>query len=364
MEIDIVVPVWNRPVETRSCLVSLVEHSPGARFIFIDNACDRETERLLHEVADALDHRALLVRTNSNIGLVPAINLGLSRAEAPFLGLVRNICRVGKGWLPPILEFARSHPDAGVLMPLLLPEGASEKRMPANCSPAMEASEASIDAMVLRRELYERAGGLDEGLDAAVWCARDYARRAHREGFLAFTIGTSVVFRSPEATLGSPSKREEVVRRSAMLYRERWEDDSSFCIHFPGEVTQESIQQRLDLFLAAARQGHRVTLLVSAKLSRRLSEMGMSRVHENIRMEQLPRLFTAGGAQKLLAAVRQAYSRTTAVTGVDGIPFPGEPEAIPFSRFEELVRAAEAERFRPLTARDDVQQVTETGGFA
>ncbi len=53
--IDIIVPVWNRPIETRACLVNLVEHSPAARLILVNNGSDRETECLLEEFAESLD---------------------------------------------------------------------------------------------------------------------------------------------------------------------------------------------------------------------------------------------------------------------------------------------------------------------
>ena len=47
--IDILVPVWNNPFETRACLAGILSHSPGARLIVVDNASSRETELMLEE---------------------------------------------------------------------------------------------------------------------------------------------------------------------------------------------------------------------------------------------------------------------------------------------------------------------------
>src|SRR5512140_3475500 len=101
---DIIIPVWNRPAETRACLVSLVQHSSDSRFILLNNGCDRETECILEEFAEALDDRALLIGSGVNLGFVRAVNRGLARAEAAFAAVVRTSSVVSGGWLGPLVE--------------------------------------------------------------------------------------------------------------------------------------------------------------------------------------------------------------------------------------------------------------------
>ena len=171
---DIVVPVWNDPIDTRNCLVSLAAHSPQARLILVDNGSDRETERLLEEFADILDQRALLVRSDRNLGFIRAVNRGLDRAEADFITIVRHTSIVGSGWLEPLLEFGRSHRDAGLLIPRLVAGSKGKGAATAGSGGGVrEEDHGSFAALVVRRELYGLIGGLAEEMDAGIWCQKD-----------------------------------------------------------------------------------------------------------------------------------------------------------------------------------------------
>ena len=118
--IDIIVPVWNRPVETRACLVNLTRCSPDARLILVNNGSDRETESLLEEFAEALDHRALLICSPLNRGFVRAVNVGLDRSEADCAAVVKQTSVVTEGWLDPLLTLLASRPQVGVAIPRLI----------------------------------------------------------------------------------------------------------------------------------------------------------------------------------------------------------------------------------------------------
>src|ERR1700686_5239417 len=121
IDVDIVIPVWNRPFDTRTCLVNLSKYTPNARLILVNNGCDRETESLLEEFAEGLDERALLISTPKNLGFVKAVNKGMARAEAEFSAVVRCTSTVSAGWLDSLLALARSRSEAGVIVPRLVP---------------------------------------------------------------------------------------------------------------------------------------------------------------------------------------------------------------------------------------------------
>ena len=87
--VDIIVPVWNTPFETRACLASILTYSPEARLIIIDNGSSRETELMLEEFSEPLGEQALFITTERNIGLVPAINRGLASSDRDFAVIVR-----------------------------------------------------------------------------------------------------------------------------------------------------------------------------------------------------------------------------------------------------------------------------------
>ena len=343
--IDIIVPVWNRPVETRECLVSLVRHSPEARFILLNNGSDRETESLLEEFAEALDERALLISTGMNLGFVPAVNRGLARAEAEFAAVVRSSSLVTEGWLEPLLMLAETRHEAGVIVPRSVKRtgrGAQGISAPAA---AMEISCGDFAAMLIRRRLYERIGGFDEEMDGGLWCLKNYSRRALKAGFLTFVAEGAPVRYGEEPPLGSLTRREEALARSIAAYGGRWGAERSFCVYFPKDADSAAVRQNLDVMLTGARQGHSFTVMVSPGIFLHLVDKGCDRLHGSIRLEKLPRLFAAERVRRGVAALRSATPGLVTVSGSEGVPFPGDDRSVPFTELERLINAAVAEKY-------------------
>lgn len=337
-EIDIVVPVWNRPVETRNCLVNLVKHSPFARFILVDNGSDRETERILQEFAEHLDHRVLLLRNDINQGYVRAVNRGLARGEGAFVAVLRNTSLVSSGWLEPLVAFATARPDAGLLIPRLAAAGCTGgKRVERRASAPVETDHASLSAMLLSRPLYTSIGGLDEELDGGEWCLRDYSRRALKVGFMTFSVDGGDVYYTEEAPLGSLVRRTETLERSVAKCRERWGDTGDFCILLPKEADLLLFRGLLTVLLQGARYGHRFTVLLRPGLYKELIKTGWRPVHDNIILKPLPLFFAAAAALEELARGRKSRPGTVAVTATDRMEWPGVDNCIPFARLKQVV---------------------------
>jgi len=342
--IDIVVTVWNRPVETRNCLVNLINHSPAARFILVDNGSDRETERLLEEFAEILDQRAVLLRNNVNQGYVRGVNKGLAHAKAPYFAIISNTSTVSDCCLKSLIRFARERNEAGIIVPRLF-DGAAGK--PAKIGRAaakpIETDHGSLAVMLMKKQLYDSIGGLDEEMDGGLWCLRDFSRRAYRAGLFTFRIEDGMAGYQEEIRFGSIERREMAVKRSLTRYRERWGDNGSFLIHMPKDVDPGTLWQKLEIIRQGARQGHIFTILTHARLFRELKRAGFDRLHESIRFMQLPLMFETRAISKALASTDAKMPDARAVTGIDGIPFPVARESIPFAELERMIATVQTE---------------------
>lgn len=329
--IDVITPVWNRLNETRNCLVSLINYTPDARFIMMDCGSDRETEKLLQEFADRLDERALLMRDDSNIGFVRAANRGFTRSEAPYIALVRNSTQVCAGWLEPLLRFASTHPEAGILVPQLSPGGVP-------CSEPIEVASASFAAMVISRQLFLQVGGFDEGLDGGFWCLRDYTRRACSKGFFTYQVPGPVVIRQEEVQLGSERRREETLRQSVALFRERWGEGGDYLVHVPKGVEPELLRQKLDVLLKGARHGNSYLVLLPAALYKAAQQGGFAFPHENVKLIALPRLSTESAKRRIFEKIAAESPGIVPVTAIDGMAFPWSDSYLPFTELSERIR--------------------------
>lgn len=347
-DVDILIPVWNRPIETRNCLVTLIDATPSARFILIDNGSDRETERLLEEFAEILCERALFLKTSANQGFVKAVNRGLSQVEAPYAVVVQNTTLVAEGWLEPMVELANSRPDAGIILPRLELEGARgrKKRTVATSGTVTEVSHGSFASLLLRNELVERQGGFDEELDGGLWCLKDYSRRAFRNGYLTFAVDGVPVTYTDEVIFGSVARREERARRSADICEARWGREDAFCIYFPKDAEPEAIIPKLDIIRDGARMGCRFTVIVHPKVHKLLAEAGYATLHRNIDMVLLPRFFATGEISKITGNLLASLGDTAIIAGFDGLSVPGVSGAKPFNWLEGVVRERRETHYR------------------
>jgi GT2 family glycosyltransferase len=335
---DIIIPVWNKPVETRNCLVNLIDHSPDARFIIVDNGSDRETERMLEEFAEILDQRAILLRDNVNRGYVRAVNRGLARSDARYKVVINNTSIVAGSWLEPMTGFAEGRSDAGIIVPRLI-RGTGRKtvRKDPTATGAIEADHASYAAMLITKRLYDIIGGFDEEMVSGLWSLRDLSRRACRAGFQTYRVEEGVVAYEDDIPLGSIERRNLAIKLSIALYRERWGESNSYLVHFPKGADMKILGKRLETLHQGARQGHLFTVMTHGQLFRELTKAGSDRLHENIRFLRIPLFFEKRAIEKTLAAEEPVMAQVQPVTGIDGIPFPTGKDGMLFAELEHMI---------------------------
>lgn len=179
--VSIVIPVYNQVAFTRTCLLTLSRHTPGALYevIVVDNASTDETQALLASVSGALQ----VIRNERNLGFARACNQGARAARGEHLLFLNNDTAPLPGWLEAML--AELAPDVGVVgSKLLYPQTelvqhagmamVVEDTLPVHLfrhmAPALGALDVARDlemvtgaCMLIRRDLFERLGGFDEG---------------------------------------------------------------------------------------------------------------------------------------------------------------------------------------------------------
>ena len=174
--VDILIPVWNYPFETRSCLSAILAYSSGARLIVVDNGSSRGTELMLEEFSDSLGEQGMFIKSERNIGLVAAINMGLARSDSDYTILVCPHVSVEAGWLDALVGVAEST-GAGIVSPLFRGTEAPSLPQPTPGYITMENCTVSFATLLLRREMRLAAGLFDELLDGGEWCLKEYVRR-------------------------------------------------------------------------------------------------------------------------------------------------------------------------------------------
>jgi len=298
----------------------------------VDSGSDRETERLLQELADSLEERALLLVDNRNIGFVPSANRGFAHCDAPYLALVRSGTLVPEGWIEPLVAYAEAHADAGILVPRL---SNGRDDLP---DEALELECGSFCAMVITRAAYLALEGFNEQMDDGYWCLKEYTRRACDRGFQTVSVPAPQLVCEERVRLGSEKRREEALQRSISLFTGRWGTGARYCVHVPEGTDPDQLRHKLETLLKGARHGDRFWVLLPRALYRGPKD-GKLALHENIRLVPLPRLWGESRGERIYRQLSAEHPDLVAVAGVDGIPFPWDGSALPFTELAERIRS-------------------------
>ena len=336
--IDILVPVWNYPFETRACLASIVTHSSGARLIVVDNGSSRETQLMLEEFSDSLGDQGLFITSERNIGLVAAINLGLARSDSDYTVIVRPHVSVQAGWLEALVNAAEAT-GAGIVSPQF--SGADAPNLP-NLPPGcttMESCAVSFTTLLLRSKMRMVAGVFDEQLDGNEWCLKEYVRRVADYGYRTCITGRSRLSCSAGQQFGSAQRRNEMTQNSRSAYITTWGIDRHYCLYFGMEADVAALGDTVAAVLDGARQGHRFTLLLHRRQYADSRKMKWHCLHTGIELQRLSLLFPLRDLQRKLTALQSASPDIVMVRGGSVAAFPGGDAAITQEELLSSIRA-------------------------
>ncbi|QOX78125.1 glycosyltransferase [Trichlorobacter lovleyi] len=332
---DIIVPAWNSPTETRACLVSILDCSPIARMIIINNGCDRTTELMLEEFCDHLGERALYITMERNIGFVPAVNRALARSDADWALIVRPTGTLSGTCFQQILATAGNR-QAGIITP----HCPSEHPLPAQlvkfgCA-VIETCDIGFSLLALSKAMRDSIGLFDEELDSGPWCLRDYRHRADAHGFRTCLLPGVTSDAEPATIFGSRERRRKQEEAAITTFRQRWGEQQHVAIYLPKDTEEAHLHALLEQLLAAARRGHRLELFLHRRQYLSALQHGAACLHCGVTIHRLSLLSPLRSLTRGMAALLKQHPGLQPVCGLDGIPFPGYDTALPATTLTHL----------------------------
>jgi GT2 family glycosyltransferase len=111
-ELSIVVPVWNNLLYTQQFVDSVRRHTDVPyELIIVDNGSEWSAANYARMAADHV------VLNATNLGFARGMNQGLAMARGRFVAFCNNDTVVPGGWASQLVETARLHPDAAIVVP-------------------------------------------------------------------------------------------------------------------------------------------------------------------------------------------------------------------------------------------------------
>jgi glycosyltransferase involved in cell wall biosynthesis len=202
--VSIIIPVYNALHMTQACLASVYRETKDVAFevVLIDNASEDNTPVWLDDAKKKYPNLTVY-RMDKNIGFGPAVNIGFQRSKGEYVVILNNDTLVSSGWLNKLLEVMDKDNSIGIISPVTnyvgegpqIDEGAKEltpdeelinqyaQQIAERKDVLYEANRLVFFCVLLRRELIDTIGGLDEGYEKGNFEDDDYCLRTRMLGY-------------------------------------------------------------------------------------------------------------------------------------------------------------------------------------
>ena len=221
IEVSIVIVTWNSARWIERCLQSLKDACDGIRYevVVYDNASTDATLKLL----DVGENTARVIRGGANDGFAAGVNRAFSGSRGRYVFLLNPDCELGSSAVTLLAQFLDANPQAAAAAPLLEDERGDTqrnfqlRRLPTLRALAAEAllldklfprnratshyryhdlelrepqrvEQPAAAALLVRREVFDEIGPLDEQFSPAWFEDVDYCRRLSQAGKEVYVV--------------------------------------------------------------------------------------------------------------------------------------------------------------------------------
>ena len=244
---SIIIVTHNGADALRRCVESVRQYTADAPYelILIDNASGDDTTRYLKTLTDAQ-----VALNDDNRGFAAGCNQGLQLAKGDYLLLLNPDTVVTEGWLPRLIAHAERHAKVGAVGPIS--NGTGELQLDLLAETQFEDMEqmqgyARHVAMknrgktwrfhrlagfciLVKREVYESVGELDERFGIGYYEDDDYCKRIRKAGYRIVIARDVFIYHEGGVSFSGlePGVANQLLLINRMRYLAKWSDASWF----------------------------------------------------------------------------------------------------------------------------------------
>lgn len=240
--VSIVVVTYNNLDLTKQCLASLDAYSDYANMeiIVVDNASSDGSQAWLTEWAKEAPNRKLVLNED-NRGFAAGNNQGLALASGQYLVMLNNDTHVTPGWVRTMVNHMRRNESIGLLGPVtnnignearieifyddmaqMLQRSASYTHV--HVGQLLPLRTAAFFCVMLRREVFEKIGPLDEAFGRGFFEDDDYCRRIEQAGLSVYCAEDVFIHHHLSASFNKlrSADRQALFEQNKATYEAKW----------------------------------------------------------------------------------------------------------------------------------------------
>lgn len=228
---DIIMVCWNQPFYTRRCIESILKYTDlSSRLIIVDNGSNPETITYLKSLTPTNNIEIEIIYNYKNVGAIKARNQGLRLFDAEYLCFIDNDIEVGPQWLSRMTNLFKENPEIGIINPSsnnfgeYPPKGMNISEYAAslgiNKGKYIEVGQCISFCMVIKKEVVDKVGYLDEDFDIMFYEDTDYSMRSNKEGYICVISRSVYVWHYGHRT--SKKVPKEIYEKNKNLFYKKW----------------------------------------------------------------------------------------------------------------------------------------------
>jgi len=278
---DIIIPVWNEHALTVKCVESIKRNTSLAyRIILIDNASSEETRVYLKELSEKNKGAVILIRNEENAGFPKAVNQAIAISDAPYLCVLNNDTEVYSGWLEEMIRVAEGDPSIGLVNPSSNNLG-QPRPLEGLSGKWIEMSACIGFCMLIKKEVVDKIGGLDEIYSPGNFEDTDFSRRAAKAGYKCVMAKGAYVYHAQNTGFKKRKDWDEKFKRNRDIFNERWGriERAAYIITDSEKNKYDDIKDSVAGFLKA---GHFVHIIFKHNIPSGIQEHASLRVFSSV----------------------------------------------------------------------------------
>jgi len=303
---DIIIPVWNNRDETKQCLDSIRGTAEYPfRIIVVDNASEDLTRDYLLSYQLGKSCPMIIIRNGENLGFIRAVNQGLRFSDAKYVCVMNNDTIACPGWLKEMVKILDENPDVGMVNP-----DSNVPRTPFDAEAVYrhaqkiavhkggfrELYKCSFFCALIKRELVNKVGYLNEDYGIGYFDDADYSRRSQALGYKTVMAGGVYVFHKESSSFDLTGKKWEIFRENEIRFNSLWGRPVRI-IYTP---KNDDLRRSSELINRVARLGHHIMVSAPKKIASGLKLAD----HELIKMSG-----TIGAVSSVMTLLKVAKRR-------------------------------------------------------
>lgn len=257
---DLVLLTWNNLKILKQCVDSILRftHTPSC-LIIVDNG---STEEGMKEYLSSLNGNGIvkiqIITNSTNEGYAKGMNKGMKSSSSPYVCLLNNDILVTDGWLEEMIKVADSNPEVGIVNPssnnfglrfgkdTTLEEFATTFK--SQTGKFVRMSGCVGFCMLIKRQVIEKVGYLDENYGLAYFEDTDFSRRAQDAGFKCVMAKGCYVYHLEGRSVNLLSDKDILFKKNAQRFYEKWgrAQRIAYIISRPNEAYFRKSKERIE----------------------------------------------------------------------------------------------------------------------